>query len=247
MNAGLLILLACLGVVLGVLLVTVVVFRRELEASAERTTAVRRELEAALGELAERDQSADLRWKADRRAIQAWQQAHPGHDHVWPDHADLVVWLLGELEAREGAFQALSDNTATAIAHYTEEAAGFDAMRAQRDRYVQEAAEAREVLLDLLGERPLDVVLDQERRYTGPVAHAPLVVAAVAAAARIARLTTDAHAVHDHRTYAYDGVVHCYTCDVTRHGQDGIALWRRTPTHLRAVIAGEEPGHAARE
>jgi hypothetical protein len=41
--------------------------------------------------------SFDLRWKADRRATKMWQDAHPGNDLVWPDHADLVVWLLEQL------------------------------------------------------------------------------------------------------------------------------------------------------
>jgi len=40
----------------------------------------------------------DLRWKADMRAIKMWQAAHPGNDLVWPDHADMVVWLLGEVD-----------------------------------------------------------------------------------------------------------------------------------------------------
>lgn len=44
----------------------------------------------------------DLRWKADQRAIKRWQKAHPGNDLVWPDHADLVVWLMEQLqEARQ--------------------------------------------------------------------------------------------------------------------------------------------------
>ena len=42
----------------------------------------------------------DLRWKAHMRAIERWQKAHPGNDLVWPDHADLCVWLLGELDKR---------------------------------------------------------------------------------------------------------------------------------------------------
>lgn len=42
-------------------------------------------------------QTFDLRWKADMRAIKRWQEAHPGNDLVWPDHADLCVWLLEEL------------------------------------------------------------------------------------------------------------------------------------------------------
>lgn len=40
----------------------------------------------------------DLRWKADMRAIKRWQAAHPGNDLTWPDHADLVVWLMEELD-----------------------------------------------------------------------------------------------------------------------------------------------------
>jgi hypothetical protein len=42
-----------------------------------------------------------IRWKADMRAIDRWQAAHPGNDLVWPDHADLVVWLLEQLEAKQ--------------------------------------------------------------------------------------------------------------------------------------------------
>jgi hypothetical protein len=39
-------------------------------------------------------QTFDLRWKADMRAMSRWRKAHPGNELVWPDHADLVVWLL---------------------------------------------------------------------------------------------------------------------------------------------------------
>lgn len=45
-------------------------------------------------ELADLQASFDLRWKADMRAIRRWQEAGPGRDLTWPDHADLVVWLL---------------------------------------------------------------------------------------------------------------------------------------------------------
>lgn len=47
--------------------------------------------------IAELEASFDLRWKADQRAIKMWQAAHPGNDLVWPDHADLCVWLLERL------------------------------------------------------------------------------------------------------------------------------------------------------
>ena len=42
----------------------------------------------------------DLRWQADMRAIRRWQAAAPGREQTWPDHADLVVWLLEQLDAK---------------------------------------------------------------------------------------------------------------------------------------------------
>ena len=54
---------------------------------------------------AELQATFDLRWQADQRAIKKWQAAHPGNDLVWPDHADMVVWLLEQLDApKENAF-----------------------------------------------------------------------------------------------------------------------------------------------
>jgi hypothetical protein len=47
--------------------------------------------------------SFDLRWKADMRAIKRWQAVHPGKELVWPDHADMVVWLLGEVDRLRAA------------------------------------------------------------------------------------------------------------------------------------------------
>ena len=56
-------------------------------------------LEAA-DELITHQHSFDLRWKADMRAIKRWQAA-TGRTMTWPDHADLVVWLLEQLETME--------------------------------------------------------------------------------------------------------------------------------------------------
>lgn len=39
-----------------------------------------------------------MRHKADVRAIKRWRAASPGRDLTLPDHADLVVWLLEQLE-----------------------------------------------------------------------------------------------------------------------------------------------------
>lgn len=45
----------------------------------------------------EMEQTFDLRWKADMRAIARWREANPGNELVMPDHADLVVWLMNEV------------------------------------------------------------------------------------------------------------------------------------------------------
>jgi hypothetical protein len=39
----------------------------------------------------------DLRWKADMRAIKLWQKK-TGRKLSWPDHCDMVVWLLEQLD-----------------------------------------------------------------------------------------------------------------------------------------------------
>lgn len=56
------------------------------------------ECERLRAEIETHDASFNLRWRADQRAIKCWQEAHPGNDLVWPDHADMVVWLMDECE-----------------------------------------------------------------------------------------------------------------------------------------------------
>lgn len=60
------------------------------------------------GEAAQLLETFKLRYDADMRSIKRWQEAHPGNDLVWPDHADLVVWLLeqrpGIIENSAGGF-----------------------------------------------------------------------------------------------------------------------------------------------
>ena len=48
-------------------------------------------------ELADMKATFDLRWNADMRARKMWQNANPGNELTWPDHADLVVWLMEQL------------------------------------------------------------------------------------------------------------------------------------------------------
>lgn len=63
-------------------------------------------LRAAAEEIEQRDRSFDVRWRADMRAIKRWQQANPGNDLVWPDHADLCVWLMDSRHTERGKLSA---------------------------------------------------------------------------------------------------------------------------------------------
>lgn len=51
-------------------------------------------------ELGELRATFDIAWNADMRAIKRWQEAHPGNDDVWPDRADMVVWLMDQLDEK---------------------------------------------------------------------------------------------------------------------------------------------------
>jgi ribonucleoside-diphosphate reductase alpha chain len=53
------------------------------------------------------EQMFQLRWAADQRAIARWHDAG-GDDLTWPDHADLVVWLLERLGESETALPSES-------------------------------------------------------------------------------------------------------------------------------------------
>lgn len=53
---------------------------------------------AAANEIDDINAVFDLRWQADMRAIKMWQSANPGNDLIWPDHADLVVWLMSQVD-----------------------------------------------------------------------------------------------------------------------------------------------------
>ena len=69
------------------------------------------DLEAKLEELAqnnmELEASFDLRHKADMRAIARWRAAAPGRELILPDHADLCVWLLEQLEENHRLYRNL--------------------------------------------------------------------------------------------------------------------------------------------
>jgi hypothetical protein len=54
-------------------------------------------------ELRDYEASFDLRRAADKRAIARWREGYPEREPLWPDHADLVAWLLERLDAKPAA------------------------------------------------------------------------------------------------------------------------------------------------
>lgn len=56
-------------------------------------------LQESMQECAELQHIFDMRWEADMRAIKDWQ-AITGRDMTWPDHADLCVFLLLNLDMK---------------------------------------------------------------------------------------------------------------------------------------------------
>jgi chromosome segregation ATPase len=60
-------------------------------------------------EIAELRATLNMRYDADQRAIRRWQAAHPGNELTWPDHADMVVWMLERCDTLADALQNLCD------------------------------------------------------------------------------------------------------------------------------------------
>ena len=67
-----------------------------------------RELE---NELTELRNTFSLRWNADRRAIKLWQKDHPGQENIWPDHADLVIYLLNKIDLLQDSLNQSQSTT----------------------------------------------------------------------------------------------------------------------------------------
>lgn len=64
------------------------------------TAEYRARIAALEAELAEHVHLFDMRWKAGQRAIKRWQET-TGRGNTWPNHTDLLVYLMEKLEAAE--------------------------------------------------------------------------------------------------------------------------------------------------
>ncbi len=67
-------------------------------------------------ELAEYKASFELRWKADMRAIERWRGNDPAKELILPDHADLCVWLLSEVDRLRAVLDKISLRAPSAVA-----------------------------------------------------------------------------------------------------------------------------------
>jgi hypothetical protein len=65
-----------------------------IDEAARKIEKLESDLAAAKEEAESLQATFDLEWKADQRTIKRWQEAHPGNDLVWPDRANMVVWLM---------------------------------------------------------------------------------------------------------------------------------------------------------
>jgi len=70
-------------------------------ADIARAEKAKAEVARLTAELDEFQALFDLIWKADMRATQMWQDANPGNDLVWPDGANLTLWLMGQVDKAE--------------------------------------------------------------------------------------------------------------------------------------------------
>lgn len=82
--------------------------RRRDTKAGERIIKLTTERQAVEAERDELQRTFEIRWEADQRAIKAWQAA-TGRDDVWPDRADMVVFLLGERDALREQVGALRE------------------------------------------------------------------------------------------------------------------------------------------
>lgn len=68
-----------------------------------------RERDTARAECHDLNDLFELQLRADQRAVKRWREAHPGNEMTSPDRADLVVWLMGQLDEARAAYNRFVD------------------------------------------------------------------------------------------------------------------------------------------
>ena len=104
----------------------------------------------------ELQQLFNLQWRADQRAIKRWQAAHPGNDLVWPDHTNMVVWLMEQHDAYAQGAPTITDEMVDAAAREmwndrdARHGGGWDTRDSQEVCVIQTKATARAALMAAL-------------------------------------------------------------------------------------------------
>lgn len=103
----------------------------------------------------------DVRWNSDMRAIERWRAAHPQivENLVWPDHADLVVWLM---EVFDCSFEG---PTVDQVAMVTARLKG--AMERMPNQLTRDALELIEEMTDSMRKLARKAFLAEERVREG--------------------------------------------------------------------------------
>ena len=129
------------------------------------------------GAVASLQNTFDLMWKADQRAIKLWQEA-TGKDHIWPDKAKTTLWLLERLEAAEADRDRLKADVDAASAEAAKFICKNTELKLERDRlkaalqqiasqktFAELEAEAEDDDYDLIG--AWDIVIGVARKALG--------------------------------------------------------------------------------
>ncbi len=80
------------------------------ESEDRMRTLIAEQMQTLQAHILDMEQSVDLRHNADMRAIKRWQET-TGRHLVWPDHADMCVWLLERLDEAETRIDTMSKMT----------------------------------------------------------------------------------------------------------------------------------------
>lgn len=75
------------------------------------------ELKEKTAELSDLQKSFDIRWDADMRGIEKWRVAGEGRELTWPDHADLVCFLIEQSDAQAAEIERLKKQVETLRGH----------------------------------------------------------------------------------------------------------------------------------
>lgn len=120
---------------------------RDLNLMKFRAEAAEKELAKAKVDLAEMQATFDLRWNADRRAIERWRAEQPAERELRsPDHADMVVWLMQQ-------FDGLMNDVKRAEEAFEKADVELQTLRRERKKLLEDHPYRADVMFKTLNEQ----------------------------------------------------------------------------------------------